>query len=236
MVLGRRQRKGYLSATLRAMSETEPEIIDEADEKTWKESIPVVRYEDHKRPLKNAKHEKMAQRMALGSPRYKAYTEAGYKSKTAPQHSYYLINQFPSIEKRVEFLKDKMFQIQVTQEIISPEEIMKGLVDNVRAASLGHEVFSKNGDIVGHKTDFGAVNRGYQILAELNGMVIKRSEKTTKSDDPLDGATDEQLLYTIARAAEELGMEIDTNALRESIGLVGFASEIGRADGDEEET
>ena len=91
--------------------------LDENGEPTkkWKDRIKVVRYEDHKRPLSNAKHEKMAQRMALGSPRYKAYAEAGYKSKTPQQHSYFLFQQFPSIDKRIEYLKDKVFQIQVTQ-------------------------------------------------------------------------------------------------------------------------
>lgn len=198
----------------------------------WRRTIKV---EDHTRPLGNNKHELMAQEMALGKTRPKAYEAAGYKSKTPGPHAYTLCSKYPAIERRAQFLKEKMFEIRVTDKVISNDEIMHALVENVREARRGKPVYDKNGEVKGFTPDFAAVNTGLKILADINGMIVRKSETKHGKSDPLDDASEAQLLYMIERAGTELGVEVDVDGLKRAIGLEGFAEALGGANGGSEE-
>ena len=152
-------------------------------------------------PIHNGKWEIMAQRMAMGDSAADAYRIAGYKAKTPANAAAKVLYQHPWVRKRVEYLKERMFDRQIETKLITRDEVLRGLIDTINVAKRLE------------KPQLGAVHSCYRTIAEMEGMLIRKSEIKRMKEDPFEDASRQQLVNMIQRAAEDLGLELDARLL-----------------------
>lgn len=160
---------------------------------------------DHKHdpavPIKHGKWEIVAQRLAMGDNRTDAYRKAGYSATQPAIDVAKLLKKHPEILARAEYLKNRMFDRQVDTKLITRDEVLQGLMYTIKQA------------IDQGKPQLAVVHSCYRTIAEMEGMLIKKSEVKRMKEDPFEHASRQQLVNMIERATTDLGLEIDGKLL-----------------------
>lgn len=144
--------------------------------------------------LKNKKHEKFSQFLAVGYNKAQAYIAAGFKPNRSNASS---LSQDPLIINRVKELKDQKFLLEnegdevaiqnqkVESHDVDKKWVMQQLIGNAKSCMAGNQR--------------SAANRALELIGKELGMFIDRSEVHTTGD--LAKLSDEEL---IKRLQEEL--------------------------------
>ena len=152
-------------------------------------------------PIKHGKWEIVAQRLAMGDNRADAYRKAGYSATQPSIDVSKLLKKHPEILERAEYLKTRMFDRQVDTKLITRDEVLQGLMHTIKQAM-------EQG-----KPQLSVVHSCYRTIAEMEGMLIKKSEVKRMKEDPFEDASRQQLVNMIERATRDLGLEIDGQLL-----------------------
>lgn len=168
-------------------------------------------------PLPSAKHEIVAQSLALGSSRPESYREAGYRpkdDKTAHSNMNTLLKRHPEISVRVAQIQEEMLRVRLKVKGIGEDEIVTALIENIQSAK-NITLYDKDGIPIGSKTDHGAINAGLRLVADIRGAIVRRSEQKVSSEKKIDEMTENELIHSIGERFDKLGFEdFDTDALR----------------------
>jgi len=166
--------------------------------------------------LKRSKWEVVAQRIALGDTDAVAYQKAGYRSKDPHSDASTLLRRHPEIRARAGELREQSFERQVDTQLVTRREVITELLENIQTAKTGKPYFNKEGDVVATGRDFGAINQGLKLIADIEGMIVRRSEQRVTEGDGIEGATPAELLQTIDNAFGKLGFDFDLTHLAET--------------------
>jgi len=93
-----------------------------------------------------------------------------------------------------------------------------GLAENVRASKQAKPIIVR-GEILGYTADHTAINGAYKLIAEIQGMVIKKSEQKTGKLDPFEDANPAALVQMIEGSFDKLGIEFDGRQFAAALGL-----------------
>lgn len=141
-------------------------------------------------PLKNARHERFAQALAMGRSKCDAYADAGFKYHGGNAAA---LAKKSDIQKRVAELLawgEKSVDSSVTKAAISKEWV----IDKLRSiAERCVEVAE------GKKLDAAGANRALELLGRELGMFVERREVKHGTIDDLDSAARDELLSAIDR-------------------------------------
>ena len=152
-------------------------------------------------PIKHGKWEIVAQRLAMGDTQTDAYRKAGYSATQPSIDAAKLLKKHPEISARAEYLKSRMFDRQVDTKLITRDEVLQGLMHTIKQA------------MDQGKPQLSVVHSCYRTIAEMEGMLIKKSEVKRMKEDPFEDASRQQLVNMIERATRDLGLEIDGQLL-----------------------
>ena len=178
-------------------------------------------------PLPNGKWELVAQKHALGESWPRSYKLAGFTNARPGIAVARLLKAHPEIKERSSFLQERIFDRQVDTQIMTRDQVLMGLAENIRNAKLAKPIIIR-GEIQGYTADFGAINGGYKLIAEIQGMVIKKSEQKTGKLDPFEDANPAALVQMIEGSFEKLGIEFDGRQFAAALGLTGQTETAGQ--------
>jgi hypothetical protein len=181
--------------------------------------------------LARPKWEIVAQRLALGDTQPEAHRKAGYNSKNPASDCCNLLRRHPEIQERAAELRELMFRRQTDRQLVCREDVIEGLLENIKEAKKGSPVYDKKGELVGWKREFAAINQGFKLLADIEGMIVRRSEKRELAGDPIDQASATELLQLIDGAFTKLGFDFDLTQLSEVFGRAEEAGSPGDGHG-----
>ena len=181
-------------------------------------------------PLPNSKWEIVAQKHALGESWPRSYQLAGFHAKHPDVAVAKMLKRHPEVRDRSAFLQEKMFDKQVDVQIMTRDQVLMGLAENVRAAKDARPIIVR-GEVVGYTADHTAINGAYKLIAEIQGMVIKKSEQKTGKLDPFEDANPAALVQMIEGSFEKLGIEFDGRQFAAALGLSRQAETTGEDDG-----
>jgi hypothetical protein len=160
------------------------------------------------------KWEIIAQRLAMGDVISKAYVKAGYKSKWPGSDGARLLRTHPEIKARAKEIQERTFQRHSDLQLVGRVDLIEGVLENIQAAKKGKPVFAKNGSLLGHSRDFGAINQAYKLLADVEGLIVRRSEKKVIEGDVVAEAGPAELIQIVDNAFQKLGIEFDVTAFK----------------------
>jgi hypothetical protein len=110
------------------------------------------------------------------------------------------VASYPAVKERItELLAEQEAQLAARSNY-TREDILEGLLRNAKQ----------------HASP-GASNKAYELLGMELGMFVKRSESRSGKLDPLEGASDEEILGFIAKGLEDIGWELDIDLLRNAV-------------------
>jgi hypothetical protein len=168
--------------------------------------------------LARAKWEIVAQRLALGDTQTEAYLKAGYKSKNPSSDACSLLRRHPEIVARSKELSELAFDRQTDRQLVCRTDVLEGLLENIKEAKQGSPVYDKQGELVGWKREFGAINQAFKLIADIEGLIVRRSEQRTHEGDPVASAGAAELIQLIDGAFTKLGFDFDITQLSEVFG------------------
>ena len=166
--------------------------------------------------LKRSKWEVVAQRIALGDTDAMAYRKARYRSKDPHSDANTLLRRHPEIRERAVQLREQMFDRQVDTQLVTRREVISELLENLQSAKEGKLYFDRHGELIATGRDYGAINQALKLIADIEGMIVRRSEQRVTEGDGIQGATPAELLQTIDNAFDKLGFDFDLTQLADS--------------------
>jgi hypothetical protein len=161
--------------------------------------------------LKLSRWEIVAQRMALGDNDTDAYVAAGYKSRLPKRDAHNLMTKHPEIRARAKELADLAFELKVDGELYSRKKTVEALLENIIEAKKGSPVYDKQGELCGWKREFGAINQALKIIADIEGHIVRKSEKKVTSKNETGELSPAELFQTIEANLGRLGVTIDVS-------------------------
>ena len=161
----------------------------------------MEKHHDPAVPIKHGKWEIVAQRLAMGDTQADAYRRAGYSADKPAIDSAKLLKRHPEIRARAEYLKHRMFDRQVDTKLVTRDEVLQGLLATIKEA------------LDQGKPQLSVVHSCYRTIAEMEGMLVKKSEVKKMKEVPFEDASPQQLVNMIERATTDLGLDLDGQLL-----------------------
>jgi hypothetical protein len=157
-------------------------------------------------PLQNARHERFALARSQGNTLWDSYKLAGYTGD--PKNGGYQVSKRKGVKERIKYLSDKVAELTVSAAAVTRHEITEGVRDTIRLAKEGTPVLAKNGEVTDvKKLDLASANRGYEILAKMNGFMVD-VVKTDDFEGQLENMDSEDVVALLGSLIEQ----IDPNA------------------------
>ena len=94
-----------------------------------------------------------------------------------------------------------MFDRQVDTKLVTRDEVLQGLLATIKEA------------LDQGKPQLSVVHSCYRTIAEMEGMLVKKSEVKKMKEDPFEDASPQQLVNMIERATTDLGLDLDGQLL-----------------------
>lgn len=128
------------------------------------------------KPLRIGRQEAFARGIAQGLANRVAYEAAGYTGDHVGGNSA-MLRKKPHVSDRIDYLgnqvAEKVVQVAVTAALVTQNEVIDGLRENITAAKKGTAILAKDGSRTGEfRRDFAAVNRGLESLGKSIGLFI----------------------------------------------------------------
>jgi hypothetical protein len=153
-------------------------------------------------PLQNARHERFALARSQGNTLWDSYKLAGYTGD--PKNGGYQVSKRKGVKERIKYLSDKVAELTVSAAAVTRHEITEGVRDTIRLAKEGTPVLAKNGEVTDvKKLDLASANRGYEILAKMNGLMVDVT-RDDNLDTELEGKSPEELKHFVLSLLEQL--------------------------------
>ncbi len=160
-----------------------------------------------KKSLQIGRQEAFARLIAQGLGNAAAYEAAGYTGDHVGGNSATLRKR-PHVKERIDYLNnqvaEKAIQVAVTAALVTQNEVIDGLRENIAAAKQGTAILAKDGSPTGEfRRDFAAVNRGLESLGKSISLFIDVTREED-FDSELKGMDSAAVMELIATMIDQL--------------------------------
>lgn len=188
------------------------------------------------KPLRIGRQEAFARGIAQGLASRIAYEAAGYTGDHVGGNSATLRKR-PHVSDRIDYLgnqvAEKAVQVAVTAALVTQNEVIDGLRENITAAKQGTAILAKDGSQTGEfRRDFAAVNRGLESLGKSISLFIDvtREEDFESELKGMDSAAVMDLIATMVDQLDPNARKMLAERLQKEAAAA--KEEAGESEGD----